>query len=124
MHMTSTLLCLLQFIGFSHNIISGSHDNTARIWDGYNGTCLHVLKGHTGHVNAVRVNEEGTFSVTCSDDNTARLWDTETGRCTRYVGAVGTMSNSRTSSSRMGVAFCPCRFRQQKDQLSAGMLVA
>lgn len=77
------LLTVVQFVGFGHDIISASNDGTARIWDAVSGRCLHVLEGHSGHVNAVCVSECGSKAVTCSDDGTARVWDTETGNCLR-----------------------------------------
>lgn len=38
----------VSFIGSTSDLITASHDGTARVWDGERGRCMHVLKGHTG----------------------------------------------------------------------------
>ena len=63
------------FIPNSKNIVTASHDETARIWDGKTGKQLFVLKGHSRYVNSVAVSPDGSKIVTGSDDNTALLWD-------------------------------------------------
>src|SRR5262249_38299679 len=60
-------------------IVTGSDDNTARIWDTETGAEILQLKGHEGTVNGVAVTPDGTRIVTGSDDNTARVWDIDTG---------------------------------------------
>ena len=44
----------VEFIGTSTELITASHDATARVWDGDKGRCTHVLEGHTGQLNKVR----------------------------------------------------------------------
>ena len=61
-------------------IVTGSGDNTARVWDASTGTELLRLKGHTRPVAAAwRSAPDGARIVTGSDDNTARVWDASTG---------------------------------------------
>ena len=38
----------VEFIGSSMDLITASHDSTARVWDGNKGACTHVLEGHEG----------------------------------------------------------------------------
>ena len=45
------------------------------------GRCLHVLAGHTGRVNAVRIAPHDMFVITVSDDYNARVHDLKSGRC-------------------------------------------
>lgn len=52
-----------------------------RAWDMLSGRCVHVLRGHTGRINAVRVAADGRTVVTASDDFTARVFDLQTGAC-------------------------------------------
>jgi len=61
--------------------VTGSWDQTARLWDLETGRCLQTFAGHTGDVRAVAVTPDGRRLVTGSGDHTARLWDLATGRC-------------------------------------------
>ncbi|NEO48805.1 MAG: hypothetical protein F6K55_33815, partial [Moorea sp. SIO4A3] len=61
-------------------IISGSSDNTVRLWDTETGLPLHTLEGHTDKVNDIAFSRDGKQILSGSGDNTVRLWDTETGQ--------------------------------------------
>jgi small GTP-binding protein len=61
--------------------ISGSGDNTVRVWDVAAGKCLSILEGHTEPVNGVAVTPDGQHVISGSDDRTARVWHIETGKC-------------------------------------------
>ena len=54
-------------------IVSGSNDNTIRIWDLATGQHIRTLKGHNGAVLALAV-ADGKI-VSGSRDNTIRIWD-------------------------------------------------
>ncbi|CAG8976638.1 hypothetical protein HYALB_00002154 [Hymenoscyphus albidus] len=64
----------------SARMVSGSGDNTARIWDCDTGTPVHTLKGHTSWVLAVSWAPDESKIATGSMDNTVRLWDPKTGK--------------------------------------------
>jgi WD40 repeat protein len=63
-------------------IVTGSHDNTVRVWDISTGKCRAILTGHTGPITSVAISADNSFIVTGSGDNTARVWDAPTGKCT------------------------------------------
>jgi WD40 repeat protein/class 3 adenylate cyclase len=60
-------------------IVTGSMDQTARIWDAATGAQLVVLSGHGGTVESATFSPDGRRIVTASDDKTARIWDAATG---------------------------------------------
>jgi hypothetical protein len=56
-------------------MITGSFDNTARVWDARTFAELGQLEGHTGTVMSMAVSPDGARIVTAFRDNTARVWD-------------------------------------------------
>jgi TIR domain/WD domain, G-beta repeat len=62
------------------SVLTGSTDNTARLWDAATGKMVATLAGHTGLVFAVAFSPNGGRVLTGSDDKTARLWDAATGK--------------------------------------------
>jgi hypothetical protein len=62
------------------NLISGSADNTIRIWDGTTGLSR-TLAGHTDSVDSLLFANGMLFSG--SHDTTIRMWDINTGECVR-----------------------------------------
>jgi len=59
--------------------VSGSADETVKVWDLETGVEVRTLTGHTWTVTAVAVTEDGRRAVTGSYDRTLRVWDLETG---------------------------------------------
>jgi WD40 repeat protein len=55
-------------------IVSGSDDQTVRVWDAQTGTEVQQLTGHTGPVSAVAYSPDGTRIVSGSSDQTVRQW--------------------------------------------------
>ena len=62
-------------------IISGSWDNTLRIWDLDTGQCLRVLEGHKQNIHSLVISRDGRFAVSGSEDKTIKVWDLPAGRC-------------------------------------------
>ncbi|CAM0142394.1 hypothetical protein VKS41_002109 [Umbelopsis sp. WA50703] len=60
-------------------IISGSLDNTIKIWSMPSGECLRTLFGHVEGVWALAYDK--LRIVSGSHDNSVKLWDMESGRC-------------------------------------------
>ena len=54
-------------------VLTGSDDRTARVWDAASGKPIATLSGHPGHVWAVAFSPDGTRVLTGSDDDTARV---------------------------------------------------
>ncbi len=59
--------------------ISGSWDNSARVWDLETGRTLHTLIAHTERVSTVDITEDGKYAITGSNDRSMHLWDLERG---------------------------------------------
>ena len=60
-------------------IVSGSHDETVRMWNAKTGACEKTLKGHTKVVSAVAISSDGATIVSGLRDGTIRFWDMCTG---------------------------------------------
>ncbi len=74
--------------GFSpdaRRIVTGSWDNSARVWDAESGKGIFKLEGHTGYVNSAVYSPDGTLILTASDDKTAVLWNAATGTVVRTL---------------------------------------
>ena len=56
-------------------IVSGSWDQTVRVWDAASGTELACLRGHDSAVNCVSFDREGRRIVSGSWDKMVRVWD-------------------------------------------------
>jgi WD40 repeat protein len=67
----------LHFSPDGARILTGSGDNTARVWDAKTGAELFALKGHTDFVTCVAFSPDRARILTGSYDKTARMWDTK-----------------------------------------------
>ncbi|MFC1717359.1 NB-ARC domain-containing protein, partial [Candidatus Poribacteria bacterium] len=59
--------------------ISGSSDNTLKVWDLDTGAEVRTLQGHTDWVMSVTVTPDGKFAISGSSDKTLKVWDLDTG---------------------------------------------
>ncbi|XP_017293837.1 F-box/WD repeat-containing protein 7-like isoform X1 [Kryptolebias marmoratus] len=71
------VITCLQFSG--DLIVSGSDDNTLKVWSAITGKCLRTLTGHTGGVWCSQMTVATVISG--STDRTLRVWDAESGDC-------------------------------------------
>lgn len=61
--------------------ISGSEDNTMKIWDMENGNCLCTFRGHDGGVTRIAIHPDGKHCITGSGNGVLKVWDIESGTC-------------------------------------------
>jgi WD40 repeat protein len=60
-------------------VLTGSYDKTARLWDAATGALIRTFAGHTLGVRAVAFSPDGKHVLTGSGDSTMRLWNTQSG---------------------------------------------
>ncbi|CAM6121486.1 unnamed protein product [Calypogeia fissa] len=61
-------------------LLTGSDDQTAKVWDYQTKSCVQTLEGHTHNVSAVCFHPELPIIVTGSEDGTVRIWHATTYR--------------------------------------------
>uniref|UniRef100_A0A914VXT5 F-box domain-containing protein n=1 Tax=Plectus sambesii TaxID=2011161 RepID=A0A914VXT5_9BILA len=88
-------------------IVSGSDDNTLRVWSAARGECVHILVGHTGGVWSSQMSLDGAMVLSGSTDRTVRVWSTASGKClhnlqghTSTVRCLSLRDNTVVSGSR------------------------
>ena len=65
------------------HIVSGTHDNTIRIWDAETDAAVgNPLEGHTNAVSSVAYSLNGRHIISGSYDQTIQIWNAETGAAT------------------------------------------
>ncbi|CAB4062374.1 FBXW7 [Lepeophtheirus salmonis] len=65
---------------FSNNrIVSGSDDNTLKVWSATTGKCLRTLVGHTGGVWSSQMRDN--IIVSGSTDRSLKVWNADAGTC-------------------------------------------
>ncbi|XP_020597298.1 coatomer subunit beta'-1-like [Phalaenopsis equestris] len=83
-------------------LITGSDDQTAKVWDYQTKSCVQTLEGHTHNVSSVCFHPELPIIITGSEDGTIRIWHATTYRLENTlnyglerVWAIGYMKGSR-----------------------------
>lgn len=66
-------------------LVSGSYDNTVRVWKISTGETVHVLQGHAQKVYSVVLDTERNRCISGSMDSFVKIWDLETGACTHTL---------------------------------------
>jgi WD40 repeat protein len=70
--------------------LTGSCDNTARLWDVETGGQLQCFQGFQGQVNGVAIAPNGRVALTASNDGRVQLWDLQPGQeVRRFEGHQG-----------------------------------
>ncbi|MBD2339581.1 hypothetical protein H6G64_21645 [Calothrix sp. FACHB-156] len=60
-------------------VISGSDDNTLKVWNWQTGEELRTLNGHSSYVNALALTPDGKYVISGSLDSTLKVWNWQTG---------------------------------------------
>lgn len=71
------VITCLQFCG--NRIVSGSDDNTLKVWSAVTGKCLRTLVGHTGGVWSSQMS--ANIIISGSTDRTLKVWNADNGYC-------------------------------------------
>src|SRR5258705_10597396 len=83
---TSPYVCIA-FSAYGEQLVSGSYDQTVRLWNISTGALLQVMRGHSDWVQSVVYSPDGRYIASGSDDNTVRIWDAISGLKVRiYTG--------------------------------------
>jgi WD40 repeat protein len=61
-------------------VLTGSYDKTARLWETATGKEIRRFEGHSATVLSAVFSPDGRQVLTGSGDGTARLWETATGK--------------------------------------------
>ncbi|XP_074865407.1 F-box/WD repeat-containing protein 7-like [Carettochelys insculpta] len=71
------VITCLQFCG--SRVVSGSDDNTLKVWSAVTGECVQTLVGHTGGVWSSQMRDN--IVISGSTDRTLKVWNADTGEC-------------------------------------------
>lgn len=66
-------------------LVSGSNDNTIKLWDLTDGHTINTFNGHTDDVRSVSFSPDGNSIVSGSDDNKIMIWRTNDSRLIRTI---------------------------------------
>ena len=61
-------------------VVSGSSDNTIRVWEKRSGELLSILRGHEGNVTSVAISSDGRQIISGSNDSSIKIWDMKSGK--------------------------------------------
>ncbi|RKZ81098.1 MAG: hypothetical protein DRR19_22685, partial [Candidatus Parabeggiatoa sp. nov. 1] len=103
------IICIDDCVAFSQDgrfILSGSSDNTLKLWDVSSGQEIRTFTGHSSYVVSVTMSSDGRYALSGSFDNTLKLWDVSSGQEIRtftghssYVISVALSSDGRYALS-------------------------
>ncbi len=63
--------------------LTGSRDNTLKLWETASGRLVRTFKGHTAMVRSVAFSPDGRYALSGSGDKTFKLWEVATGKLIR-----------------------------------------
>ena len=69
----TTIVTSASFSPDGTKVVSGSGDQTVRIWDAVTGECEQTLQGHSDWVTSASFSPDGTKVVSGSEDSTVRI---------------------------------------------------
>jgi len=66
---------------YQDTLVSGSYDNTVRVWKISTGETIHRLQGHSMKVYSVVLDTKRNRCISGSMDNFVKIWSLDTGAC-------------------------------------------
>jgi len=96
-------------------LVSGSRDNTIKLWDVQTGGVIKTFCGHTKTVLSVSISSDNTMIASGSLDKTIGLWDIGTGQCcitVEHKSHINTVSFSPKNPQLLWSASEDCIVRQ------------
>jgi len=78
-------------------LVSGSDDETIRLWDVQTGGVTKTFHGHTGYVLSVSISADCTTIASGSADKTIHLWDVQTEECHHVINQQNQVNYVRLS---------------------------
>jgi WD40 repeat protein/serine/threonine protein kinase len=77
------MICHIHVDASNGRMMTGSADETVRLWNARTGEEIRRFWGHHGAVSHVRCTPDGSHLITASADRTMKAWNASTGRCHR-----------------------------------------
>jgi len=88
----------VKFFPNGEKLVSGSSDNTVRVWEVESGNLSQTFWGHSESVLSVDISSDASYIVSGSKDNTVRLWDVNSGQSLHIFKEPSNNVNSVTFS--------------------------
>ena len=102
-------------------LLTGSGDGTARLWDTTSEQTLHTFEGHDDIVRVVTFSPDGKQVLTGSNDRTARLWLVSSrllaAEVTRRLCYLNAFSEDELRATIPGWRGCPAELAAVADDL-------
>ena len=70
-------------------LISGSYDESIRVWETTTGECLRMISAHSDPISAISFNSDGRFIISSSWDGFCRFFETFSGICVKSINLKG-----------------------------------
>jgi len=61
--------------------VTGTSDDTLKLWELASGRCLRTFEGHTSDVLSVCMSGDGHYALSGAADKTLKFWELSSGRC-------------------------------------------
>lgn len=104
----SNIIISIAFSPDGNQIISGSLNNTLKLWDVASGQEIRIFTGHSKPVTSVAFSPDGKQALVGSNDATLKLWDVTSGREIRIFTGHSYLAPSRVFSYILSsVTFSP-----------------
>ncbi|MCP5104203.1 MAG: DUF4365 domain-containing protein [bacterium] len=88
--------------------VSGSEDQTLKVWDLNSGKCTATFKGHKAWISSVAVTRDCKRAVSGSYDKTVKVWDLISGECLAtmqgHTGEIGEWTMAITPDDKRAVS--------------------